>query len=136
MKNILTGVVLSLTLILATALVSYNSGFNVIGGFGGEPAYQADNSSQTADWIYCKSNGTAVFEVPASGILAARYGGTGKSTPTSTVTNLVINGNGYLVVATNANIPAPIVGSMILCTSNYSLILVSPTKTNVVSIGQ
>lgn len=105
MKKILIGFTLASVLVIGTALSHYNQGIDIGDGYGGEPGLQIANRAQTADWIYCKSNGVAVFEVPSSGVIGTKYGGTGTNgsytvpvyviftgTNGLTYTNRIING--------------------------------------------
>ena len=80
MKNTLITLALLLCFV-ASGAQQQNQGILINGGFGGEPAFSANNNSQTADWIDCFSNGVTIFSLPASGILPL------SNLPSSIVTN-------------------------------------------------
>ena len=105
MKKILTGFGLACILVLAVAATHYNQGIDIDSTYGGEPGVKLDCRVQSADWILCRSNGMAIFEVPSTGVIGTKYGGTGTNgsytvpvyviftgTNGLTYTNRIING--------------------------------------------
>ena len=78
MNKCLIGFSAALLLVFCMAsMQQQNSGIYIKGGFGGEKKLIAEQNDQVTDWISFKSNGVAVFAVPASGIIPVNYGGTG-----------------------------------------------------------
>lgn len=106
MNKTLLGFVCGIVFLACIASIRQTpDGIFITGGFGGEPKFSASQNDQTAPWLDFRSNGVSVFQVPATGILPASFGGTGISNGTNipvwivltgtngvTFTNQVVNG--------------------------------------------